>query len=100
MTEVNSQETESFHDWSRNSHWFVFSSRRGDGLYTRLYFSTIDENGKATKPFVLPQKDPRYYNALLFSYNIPEFVTSEVNINASEIENKALSIDRRQMIYR
>ena len=100
MTEVNSRETESFHDWSRNSHWFVFSSRRGDGLYTRPYFSTIDENGKATKPFVLPQKDPRYYDALLFSYNIPEFVTSEVKVNANEIESKALMTERKQMTFK
>ena len=28
ITEVNSPETESYHNWSSNSHWFVFSSRR------------------------------------------------------------------------
>jgi len=100
LKEVNSPETESFHDWSTNSHWFVFSSRRGDGLYTRLYIASIDNKGRVTKPFLLPQKDPRYYDASLFSYNIPEFVTSPVMVNAREIENKALLKERKQMLYR
>src|SRR5690606_16260105 len=30
---VNSDDVESYHSWSSNSHWFVFSSRRDDGLY-------------------------------------------------------------------
>jgi hypothetical protein len=100
LKEVNSAETESFHDWSSNSHWFVFSSRRGDGLYTRPYFSSMDDSGHATKPFLMPQKDPRYYDASLFSYNVPEFVTSPVNVNVRELENKALVKERKQMIYK
>lgn len=100
LKEVNSAETESFHDWSSNSHWFVFSSRRGDGLYTRLYLASIDDNGRVTKPFLLPQKDPRYYEISLFSYNVPEFVISPVIVNAREIEKKVLLKERKQMIYR
>jgi Tol biopolymer transport system component len=34
---ANSPEVESYHSWSSNSRWIVFSSRRGDGLYTRPY---------------------------------------------------------------
>jgi len=100
LKEVNSPETESFHDWSSNSHWFVFSSRRGDGLYTRLYIASIDNAGKVSKPFLLPQKDPRMYNSSLLSYNVPEFVTSKVNIDAKEIEKLALLKERKQMTYR
>ena len=100
MKEVNSAETESFHDWSRNSHWFVFSSRRGDGLYTRPYFASIDDKGRISKPFLLPQKDPRFYDSLLFSYNVPEFVTSAVTVDANEVEEKALSKDRKQMSFK
>ena len=99
INEVNSNETESFHDWSRNSHWFVFSSRRGDGLYTRPYFASIDERGRVTRPFLLPQKDPRFYDALLFSYNVPEFIISPVTVNARDIEKKALPEERKQMNY-
>lgn len=56
IKEVNSDDTESFHNWSSNSRWFVFSSRRGDGLYTRLYLASMDENGVVGKPFLLPQE--------------------------------------------
>lgn len=46
MDEVNSDDVESYHSWSSNSRWLVFSSRRIDGLYTRPYLVHIDENGK------------------------------------------------------
>jgi len=99
IKEVNSTETESFHDWSSNSHWFVFSSRRGDGLYTRLYLASIDDKGLVSKPFLLPQKDPRYYDASLFSYNVPEFITAPVKLNVDELESKALAKAGKQMKY-
>lgn len=92
MDEVNSDDTESYHNWSANSHWFVFSSRRDDGLYTRLYLSCIDENGKATKPFMLPQKNPRhYYERLMYSYNVPDFTKTKVEINSKTTANAILS---------
>jgi len=99
IKEVNSAETESFHDWSSNSRWFVFSSRRDDGLYTRPYFASIDEKGNVTKPFMLPQQDPRFYDSSLTSYNVPEFVTSKVKVNVREFENKALIKERKQVMF-
>ena len=79
MDEVNSQRAESFHNWSTNSRWFLFTSRREDGLYTQLFFSHIDEKGHATKPFLLPQRDPRhYYRHLMYSYNTPDFTAERV----------------------
>ena len=82
LEEANSEDVDSYHSWSRNGRWLVFSSRRVDGLYTRLFFTYINTNSKAHKPFMLPQKNPKkYYNDLLFSYNIPEFVTDKVKID-------------------
>lgn len=75
---ANSAEADSYHSWSSNSRWVVFSSRRMDGLYTRPYITYIDEEGNESKPFLLPQKDPAYYAGLMKSYNIPEFITSKV----------------------
>ena len=50
---ANSDDVESYHSWSSDSRWIVFSSRRMDGLYTRLFIAYIDErNGKACKPFL------------------------------------------------
>jgi len=54
MTEANSEDTESFHNWSTNSRWLVFSSRRDDGLFTRPYFCHVDANGVVGKAFMLP----------------------------------------------
>ena len=82
MDEVNSPDTDSYHNWSSNSRWFVFSSRRDDGSYTRPYISHFDENGVAGKPFMLPQRDPvGYYRKLYRSYNVPEFVTGPVPLD-------------------
>lgn len=79
LGEVNSDDTDSFHNWSSNSRWFVFSSRRGDGLFTRLYIAHFGDDGVAGKPFLLPQRNPKnFYEDLFRSYNVPEFVTGPV----------------------
>lgn len=76
--ELNSPDTESYHSWSSNGSWIVFSSRRIDGRYTRLYIAHHDGNGHFAKPFLLPQKYPAHNTLRLKSYNIPEFVRGEV----------------------
>lgn len=79
LDEVNSDRSDSFHNWSLNSRWFLFTSRRDDGLYTRVYFSSIDDDGHATKPFMLPQRNPKvFYRLLLHSYNTPDFTLHKV----------------------
>lgn len=75
---INSSETESYHSWSSNSRWMIFSSRRTDGLYTRPFITYAGENGSFSKPFMVPQKDPDFYEGLLRSFNIPEFVRGKV----------------------
>ena len=83
---ANSPETESFHSWSGSGRWMVFSSRRGDGLYTRPYFTYIDGEGKASKPFLLPQKNPEaYYKRLMDSYNLPAFMDGPVKMSKHKI---------------
>lgn len=89
MAEANSNDAESYHSWSHNSHWLAFSSRRDDGLYTKPYFTYIDAEGHAHKPFLLPQKNPKeFYDNLLFSFNIPELVTGKVEVNERAIADK------------
>lgn len=98
LDEVNSKDTESYHNWSSNNRWFVFSSRRDDGLHTRLYLSHMDENGKVSKPFMLPQENPKhYYFNLFLSYNVPEFITSKVEFDNVEAGNLILSDKRKNM---
>lgn len=85
LDEVNSDRSDSFHNWSLNSRWFLFTSRRDDGLYTRVYFSSIDDAGRATKPFMLPQRNPKvFYRLLLHSYNTPDFTLHKVVTDVAE----------------
>jgi len=69
---------DSYHSWSSNGRWAVFGSRRLDGRYTRLYIGYFDKDGKAHKPFLLPQEDPRMNEWRLKSFNVPELVTGKV----------------------
>lgn len=95
LDEVNSPDTDSYHNWSSNSRWFVFSSRRDDGLFTRLYIAHFDADGVAGKPFLLPQRDPKNYNEDLFrSYNVPEFVTGPVPLDRIRAQKAINSSER------
>ncbi|MBN2200862.1 PD40 domain-containing protein [bacterium] len=78
--ECNSGRAESFHSWSGGGGWFVFTSKRMDGLLGRPYFSRLDSAGAASKPFVLPQKDPAFYDTFLKTYNVPELAAGEIRI--------------------
>ncbi len=86
LDEVNSPtEPDSWHSWSSNGRWFVFSSRRDDGSHTRLYFAHIGENGEVSKPFMLPQRDPAETLNATKSFNVPEFTVESVQISEREL---------------
>lgn len=87
--EINSNETESYHSWSTNSRWLIFSSRRIDGVHTRTFIAHVDENGKFGKPFVLPQKDPDLYNNYLLNFNRPELMTGKIKVSPQKIRDAA-----------
>jgi hypothetical protein len=89
IMDVNSNETESYHSWSSNSKWIVFSSKRGDGLTARPYIAYFGAENNVGKPFVLPQKDPTLYSRLLKTFNIPEFVTGKVKVDPHDIARAA-----------
>lgn len=84
---VNSKKSDTYHSWSHSGRWFVFASKRDDGLYGKPYFCYFDEHGKAHKPFVLPQREPTFYDDCLKSFNIPELSRGPVPFNAIDIEN-------------
>ena len=98
LTEVNSSQCESFHNWSENSRWFVFSSKREDGMYTKLYLASIDEQGKVSKPFLLPQRNPRkYYLEMMDAYNCPDFTKTKVELDAHEAYRQVFDNKRIQV---
>ena len=85
MKEANSKDTESFHNWSTNSRWLVFSSRRDDGLFTRPYFCHVSDKGVVTKPFMLPQRDPRsFYRDRFLSFNVPDFIIGPTHFDSQQ----------------
>ena len=95
LTEVNSPHADSYHNWNVNSRWIVFTSRRDDGLYSKLYLASIDEKGRATKPFLLPQRNPKkYYGESLYSFNTPDFTKEKVMFDAHAASKEILS-DKR-----
>lgn len=86
LSVVNSDRSDSYHSWSSNSRWFVFASKRDDGLYGKPYFCYVDMEGNVHKPFVLPQRDPSKYDFMLKSFNIPELSKGRVPFGAIDIE--------------
>jgi len=86
----NSDQSDSFHSWSHNSRWIVFSSKRRDMDCARLYFSYIDTTGKAAKPFLLPQEDPAFYENFIKTYNVPEMIKEPVQIHWRHLLEAAL----------
>ena len=89
--ECNSDQSDSWHCWSSNSRWIVFSSKRDNGLLARPYFTYLDAEGREHKPFILPQKDPAFYDAWLKTYNVPELVKGPITIPKEELARAILS---------
>ena len=89
LSEINSDQSESYHSWSSNGRWMVFGSRRMDGTFTRPYICYFDTEGNAHTPFILPQKDPLHYDFFIKSYNIPEFITGKVSVSPYEFAKTA-----------
>lgn len=83
---LNSPQADTYHAWSSNSRWILFSSRRVDTKCMRLFIASIDSAGRLSKPFLLPQKDPVYNTLRMKSFNIPEFIREEVRVSQRELE--------------
>ena len=85
MSDVNADRSDTYHSWSSDAHWFVFTSKRDDGLFGKPFFSHVSPDGTVTKPFLLPQKDPHYYDKMLRSFNVPDLGNAPVGFDAEII---------------
>ena len=99
LIQVNSDESEGFHNWSANGRWFVFSTRRDDGNYTRPYFAYFGTDGKVSKPFPLPQRDPMHSVRLMKSYNLPELTDEPVRFSRRTFDDVIMG-DAGQAVYK
>ncbi len=91
---INSPEADTWHCWSSNSRWVVFSSKRSDGVFARPYFTYCDAEGQFSKPFVMPQQNPEFYGSFLRTYNVPELTIEPITV-ASEQFVEAIQTPRR-----
>lgn len=98
LAEANSSRAESFHNWSPNSRWFLFCSRRFNNQNNLLYISHFSADGRAGKPFLLPQRNPReFYHRLIHSYNVPDFTTEKVELDIRAFAGEIYSDSRIQV---
>ena len=88
---TNSSYSESWHSWSSNSRWIAFSSKRQGGALTRTYLSYVDEAGQVHKPFVVPQRDPAYYDSLIETFSVPELIDGSLKVSRSMLARVARS---------
>jgi len=97
LLSANSDQAESWHSWSSNGSWIAFSSKRGNGILGRIYFCKINDEGQASKPFVMPQQDPDFYDSFIKTYNVPEFSKSRFAIPQQALVQAVLSSKGRDM---
>ncbi len=69
---LNSEECESWHDWSANGCWTVFGSKRQNGHYEWPYIAYFDGK-RFGKPFLLPQRKGNFYENCFRVFNVPTF---------------------------
>ena len=80
----------SWHSWSPNGKWLVFSSK-AKGPYTQLYLTHIDENGNDSPPVLLENMEIKNRAA-----NIPEFVNTKFE-NIDNLVEKFIDNDNYTM---
>ncbi|MBN1505275.1 MAG: PD40 domain-containing protein [Sedimentisphaerales bacterium] len=82
---INSDASESWHSWSSNGRWIAFSSKRLSHVFTRTYLAYVDRDGTVHRPFLLPQKDPCFYDSCLWTFSVPELVAERIPVAAEAV---------------
>lgn len=96
--ELNSPQCESWLSWSANSRWVVFSSKRNSPLFNRPHLSHVSPEGHCSKPFVVPQKDPTFYDFELHTYTIPTLAKGPITASQRSLARAIRQPDRRVFV--
>ena len=88
---INSDQTETWHCWSANGRWLLYVSRGLDGVFARLLITHVDRSARFSKPLLLPQEDPAYYDTCLDNFNAPELARGPVPVSEEELARAYLT---------
>lgn len=88
---INSEHAETWHCWSSNGRWLLYVSRGLDGVFARLLIAHVDPAGRFSKPLLLPQEDPAYYDTCLDNFNAPELARGPVPVSEEELARAYLA---------
>jgi len=95
LIDTANRRTDGWHGWSHNGRWLVFTSKRINGRFSCLCFSYFDTTGTAHDPFVLPQKDPSFYESSVIAFNVPELLRARAGYPLRAF-NRALDTYRKK----
>jgi len=82
---INSDHAETWHCWSSNGRWMVFSSRGLDGVFARVLITHVDPAARFSKPLLLPQEDQLFYDTCIHNFNAPELVRGPVQVSEAQL---------------
>ncbi|MCC7492114.1 MAG: PD40 domain-containing protein [Fimbriimonadaceae bacterium] len=93
---INSSTADTWHSFSSNGRWLVFSSKRLNGLFVKPYLAYLDAAGEEHEPLLLPERTPAVHQTLTLSYNLPEFAAQPVpytNRELGELVRESKGVD-------
>lgn len=82
---ANSTKSESWHSFSSNSKWIAFSSKSLRTRLTVIKFCYLNDEGQTTKPFIMPQKKPNFYDSFTMTFSLPEFTTGPIEVGLENL---------------
>ncbi|MDZ7370812.1 MAG: cytochrome C biosynthesis protein [candidate division KSB1 bacterium] len=92
---INSDFADTYPSWSSNGRWILFSSKRRDNVYSHVYLSYFVA-GKVHKPFILPQKSPKFYDTFTQTFNRPTWACGPIRLSSQKLAKTAYD-DRRKL---
>ena len=85
---INSNSSESNHNWNSTGKWLVTGSKYPDRLFTKPFFAHFNaETGVFDKRFVLPQEDPDFYESYTANFNNSDFITGRIPVSEIQIRD-------------
>jgi hypothetical protein len=82
---INSRHAETWHCWSSNGRWLVYASRGLDGVFARVLITHVNPAVQFSKPLLLPQEEPGYYDTCLDNFNAPELIRGPIRISEEQL---------------